>query len=176
MSDAATRARAQRAGSVEQLGRSPSQAQATPNAGGADRLAVTSHELHRCGWYAVVRAQLAMLCAACACSAAVAAAASASSASVLSDCNEHAQLTQQYSAGDLQEALSTMGADQKHTDCYDVIQRALLADVGRLHPGTVNSQQSGSSSFLTAPVIISIGVAASAGAAVALLGARRRRK
>jgi hypothetical protein len=96
---------------------------------------------------------------------------------VLTDCNDHAQLTQQYSTGDLQGALSTMGADEKeYTDCYDVIQRALLADVGRLHPGTVNSQQPGSSSFLTTPLIISISVAAAAAAAVAVLGAGRRRK
>jgi hypothetical protein len=123
------------------------------------------------------RARLAVLCAACACSAALAATASASPTSVLSDCNDHAKLTQQYSAGDLQEALSTMGADQKeYTDCYDVIQRALLADLGRLHPRTVDSQHAGSSSFVTAPVIILIGVAASAAGAVAVLGARRRWK
>jgi hypothetical protein len=123
------------------------------------------------------RVHLAVLCAACACSAALVATASASATSVLSDCNDHAQLTQQYSAGDLQEALSTMGADQKeYTDCYDVIQRALLADLGRLHPRTVDSQHAGSSSFLTTPVIILIGVAASAAGAVAVLGATRRWK
>ena len=105
----------------------------------------------------------------------MASAATASPTSVLSDCNDHAQLTQRYSPGDLQGALSTMGADQKeYTDCYDVIQRALLADLGRLHPATTSSQRVGGSSFVTTPVIILIGVVGFVGGAVAFLGVRRR--
>ncbi|HEV7175076.1 MAG TPA: hypothetical protein VGN29_06265 [Solirubrobacteraceae bacterium] len=123
------------------------------------------------------RAQLVVLCVAWGCLAVLAATASASSTSVLSDCNVHAQLTQHYSAGDLQDALSTMGADQKeYTDCYDVIQRALLADLGRVHPGAVDAQRGGGSSFLTTPLIILIGVAGFAAGAVTYLGIRARRK
>jgi hypothetical protein len=110
------------------------------------------------------------------CFAAAAASASASPSGVLSDCNYHAQLTQRYSAGDLQGALSTMGADQKeYTDCYDVIQRALLADLGRIHPGTVHAQSAGGSSFLTTPMIVLIGFVGFAAGAVAFLGVRARR-
>jgi hypothetical protein len=70
-----------------------------------------------------------------------------------------------------------MGADQKeYTDCYDVIQRALLADVGRLRPGTVGSQPAGASSFLPTPLIIVIGVAGFAAGALTYFGARRRQK
>ena len=70
-----------------------------------------------------------------------------------------------------------MGADQKeYTDCYDVIQRALLADLGRLHPRTAAPQHVGSSSFVTTPVIILIGVVGFVGGAVAFLGVRRREK
>jgi hypothetical protein len=70
-----------------------------------------------------------------------------------------------------------MGADQKeYTDCYDVIQRALLADLGHLHPGTTDSQHVGSSSFVTTPVIILIGVAGFIAGALAFLAARRRGK
>jgi hypothetical protein len=107
----------------------------------------------------------------------LAATAAATPTSVLVDCNAHAQLTHQYSVGDLQEALSTMGADQKeYSDCYDVIQRALLGDVGRLHPGAVDSQHAGTSSFLTTPLIVLIGVAGFGVGAMTFFGARRRQK
>jgi hypothetical protein len=123
------------------------------------------------------RAQLLVLCVACGCLAALAATASASPTGVLSDCKDHAQLTQHYSLGDLHEALSTMGADEKeYTDCYDVIQRALLADLGRVHPGTAATQQGGGSTFLTTPLIILIGIAGFAAGAVTYLGVRARRK
>jgi hypothetical protein len=111
------------------------------------------------------------------CSAAIPATAFANQTGVLSDCNAHAQLTQQYPVGQLQDALATMGANQKeYTDCYDVIQRALLADVGRLHAGTVHAQPAGSSSFPNTPLIILIGVAGFAAGALIYLGYRRRRE
>jgi hypothetical protein len=95
----------------------------------------------------------------------------------LADCNVHAQLTQHYSVGQLQDALANMGADQKeYTDCYDVIQRALLGDVGRLHPGRIDSQHTDSSSFVTPPLLALIGGVGFAAGAVTFLGARRRRK
>ncbi len=95
----------------------------------------------------------------------------------LADCNAHAQLTQTYSAGQLQSALGTMPADQKeYTDCYDVIQRALLADIGHLHAASGgDSQQGGGSSFLSAPAIIGIVVVALAAVIVAGFAVQRRR-
>ena len=70
-----------------------------------------------------------------------------------------------------------MGANQKeYTDCYDVIQRALLADVGRLHAATVSAPDTGSSSFLPTPMIGLIGVAGFAFGAIAFLAARRRQR
>jgi hypothetical protein len=95
----------------------------------------------------------------------------------LADCNVHAQLTQHYSVGQLQDALANMGADQKeYTDCYDVIQRALLGDVGRLHPGRIDSPRADSSSFVTPPLLALIGLAGFVAGAATFVGARRRRK
>jgi hypothetical protein len=102
--------------------------------------------------------------------------ASSGAGGALVDCNAHAQLTQTYSAGQLQSALRTMPADQKeYTDCYDVIQRALLADIGHLHAASDgDSQQGGGSSFLSAPVIIGIVVVAFAAVMVTGLVVQRR--
>jgi hypothetical protein len=120
--------------------------------------------------------QLVVACVLGVCSAAIPATAFAAQTGVLSDCNAHAQLTQQYPVGQLQTALATMGADQKeYTDCYDVIQRALLADVGRLHSGTVASQRADGSSFPNTPLIALIGVAGFAAGALIFLAVRRRR-
>jgi hypothetical protein len=94
----------------------------------------------------------------------------------LADCNAHAQLTQSYSAGQLQSALRTMPADQKeYTDCYDVIQRALLADIGHVHGTASDSQQGGGSSFLSTPVIVGIVVIAFAAVMLVGIAVQRRR-
>ena len=50
------------------------------------------------------------------------------------DCNANSRLTAHYTPAQLRRALATMPADVKeYTDCYDVIQRTLLADLGQLH-------------------------------------------
>ena len=110
-----------------------------------------------------------------ACAVAPSAVAAASAGGALADCNAHAQLTLTYSTGQLQTALRTMPADQKeYTDCYDVIQRALLADIGHVHAAAGDSQQGGSS-FLSTPVIIGIVVIAFAAVMVGGLALQRRR-
>ncbi len=103
--------------------------------------------------------------------------ASSGAGGALADCNAHAQLTQTYSTGQLQSALRTMPADQKeYTDCYDVIQRALLTDIGHLHAASGgDSQHGGGSSFLSTPVIIGIVVVAFAAVMVTGLAVQRRR-
>src|SRR5690349_6217662 len=83
--------------------------------------------------------------------------ASASSGSkAVADCNAHGKLTATYTDAQLRDALSTMPADIKeYTDCYDVIQHALLAQVSGSHPGGGSSGSSGSSSsFLPAWLIV----------------------
>ncbi len=93
----------------------------------------------------------------------------------VSDCNAHGRLTQTYTPKQLQTALSTMPADIKeYTDCYDVIQRALVADVGGHHVGGSNDSSSSGGSFLPTPVIVVIVVLALAAATFGGLALRRR--
>ncbi len=92
--------------------------------------------------------------------------------SPVADCNANARLTAHYSAVQLRNALATMPADVKeYTDCYDVIQRALLADLGQL-----KAQGSGGSggSFLPTPVIVVLVVLVLAAAGFGTAALRRR--
>jgi hypothetical protein len=124
---------------------------------------------HRIGLLFALLAFGAYVCAPCAL-------ASSGAGGALADCNAHAQLTQTYSAGQLQSALRTMPADQKeYTDCYDVIQRALLADIGHVHAASGDAQPSGGSSFLSTPVIIEIVVVAFAAVMLGGIAIQRRR-
>jgi hypothetical protein len=124
-----------------------------------------------------VRRRLVSLALLCVCASSLPATAQASQPNVVSDCNAHARLTQHYSAGQLENALGTMQADVKeYTDCYDLIQRALLVDLGRLHPIASGSRQSHGSNFLTAPVIVAIAVVALASMLLAIVFGRRRRE
>ena len=92
----------------------------------------------------------------------------------VTDCNAHGRLTKTYTPQELQTALSTMPADIKeYTDCYDVIQRALVAQLGGHHVnGSGDSSSSGS--FLPTPVIVVIVVLALAAATFGVLAVRRR--
>src|SRR5436305_10243606 len=75
--------------------------------------------------------------------------ASAAQSPPVSDCNAHGRLTHTYTPKQLQTALSTMPADIKeYTDCYDVIQRALVADVGGQHVSGSKDSTSSGGSFL----------------------------
>jgi hypothetical protein len=115
----------------------------------------------------------------CAITAAVAWAPAASWAAGLApavaDCNTHAALTRHYSVQELRKALATMPADIKeYTNCPDVIQRALLAQLGGLH-GHGGSGQGGGS-FLPTPLIVVLALLLVAGAGFALYAWRHRRR
>jgi hypothetical protein len=103
-----------------------------------------------------------------------AAPASARLSKAVADCNTHTRLTQTYTAAQLRTALNTMPADVKeYTNCYDVIQRALLADIGQIKADSGGSG-GGGSSFLPTPLLIVLGVLL-VGAGVFAVIARRRR-
>lgn len=94
---------------------------------------------------------------------------------VISDCNAHGQLTQHYSVTQLHTALATMPADvAEYTDCYDVIQRQLLAQVPGLHVADLKSPSSSSGSFLPTPVIVILAVLLLGGGALAGVAIQRR--
>lgn len=88
------------------------------------------------------------------------------------DCNANGRLTQHYTPAQLREALATMPADTKeYTDCYDVIQRTLLSELGQLKG---SGSGSSGSSFLPTPVLIVLIVVVLAGAGIATVALRRR--
>ncbi len=97
-------------------------------------------------------------------------------APAITDCNSHGRLTRQYPATQLKTALSTMPAAVKeYTDCYDVIQRALLAQLGTPHNGGSGGSGSGSGgSFLPTPLIVVLVLLALAGAGFGAAAVRRR--
>jgi hypothetical protein len=106
--------------------------------------------------------------------AAVPARAATSGTVVVADCNAHGKLTATYSVPALQDALSTMTpAVKAYTNCYDVIQRALLAQVSGTKASGSDSGSSGS--FLPTWLIVVIVIALLAAATLAAVAARRRR-
>ena len=97
--------------------------------------------------------------------------------SILADCSAHERLTEPYSLASLRAALATMPPDVKeYTNCYDVIQHALLAQVGSDHPtGSAPSTISGSGgSFFSAPVLVVVGLLIAAAGGFGVLALRRR--
>jgi hypothetical protein len=94
----------------------------------------------------------------------------------ITDCNDHGQLTQQYSASTLRAALAKMPVDVKeYTDCYDVIERQLFKQLGSSAPaGTATTGSSSGSSFLPTWLIIVIVVLALAAVTFGALAVRRR--
>src|SRR5947209_20281575 len=65
---------------------------------------------------------------------------------VITDCNAHGQLTKHYSVAQLRTALNTMPPTVKeYTDCSDVINRALLTQVGSPGGGGSSGKSSGGS-------------------------------
>ncbi len=109
---------------------------------------------------------------------AVALPASASAAGQLppavADCNAHARLTSHYTAGQLRSALNAMPADIKeYTNCYDVIQKALLAQIGSIG-GNGGDSGGGGSSFLPTPLLIVLVVLVVAAIGFGILALRQR--
>jgi hypothetical protein len=91
----------------------------------------------------------------------------------VADCNSHTKLTHQYSTAQLRSALATMPADIKeYTNCPDVIQRALLAQIGTTKGG--GGSGSGGGSFLPTPVIVILALLVLGGAGFAAYAWRRR--
>ena len=97
-------------------------------------------------------------------------------AQVIADCYKHLALTRTYSVAALQDALNTMPAEvTEYSDCHDVIDRALLAEEGKLHRNAPAGGGSSSSSFLPTPLIVVLVVLVLAAAALWVLAVRRRR-
>jgi hypothetical protein len=104
-----------------------------------------------------------------------AAPASAKFTAPVADCNAHTQLTRHYTPAQLTQALNTMPSDVKeYTDCYDVINRALLAEIGGIKTGAPASAGTGGSSFLPTPLLILLGVLIVAAAGFGIVALRRR--
>ena len=94
----------------------------------------------------------------------------------ISDCNDHGQLTAQYSAATLRAALAQMPADvREYTDCYDVIERQLFKQLGQSTPGAAGTPASSSSSSgLPTWLLIVIVLLALAAVTFGALAVRRR--
>jgi hypothetical protein len=104
---------------------------------------------------------------------AVAPAALAAGSSPVADCNAHARLTEHYTVAELRRGLATMPADiREYTDCYDVLQRTLLAQLGQLHSSGSGGGSGGS--FLPTPVLIAVIVLVVAAAGLGTVALRRR--
>lgn len=101
----------------------------------------------------------------------------ASSDPVIADCLAHpGGLTGHYTVAQLKTALQVMPAETKeYTSCPDVINRALLAEVGTKGTGTAGSSSSSSSSFLPTPVIVILVILILAAVTFGALAVRRRR-
>lgn len=119
-------------------------------------------------------ALLAASCALCALAGSVLAvpANAAGVAPPVADCLHNGQLTRTYTASQLRSALTTMAADvTEYSNCYAVIQRALLAKIGKLGPGS----GSGGGSFLPTWLIAVLAVLVLGGSGFAAVAIRRRR-
>ncbi len=92
---------------------------------------------------------------------------------VVADCNTNLRLTHHYSVAQLRSALASMPADvREYTNCGDVIQRRLLAQLGALrgHGGSAG----GGGSFLPTPVILVLALLVAGGVGFAAYAYRRR--
>jgi hypothetical protein len=100
----------------------------------------------------------------------------AASNPAIADCLAHpGGLTGSYTVKQLQHALQVMPAETKeYTDCSDVLNRALLAAVGKSH-GNGSGTGGGSGSFLPTPVIIVLVVLVLAAVTFGAVAIRRRR-
>jgi hypothetical protein len=96
----------------------------------------------------------------------------------VADCNAHGQLTRHYTLVELRAALNTMPTDVKeYTDCYDVIQHQLSAQLSGARPASSGSTSVGgpSGSFLPTPVIAVLVVLALGAVGFGIVAVRRRR-
>ncbi|HTP18638.1 MAG TPA: hypothetical protein VMJ65_03480 [Solirubrobacteraceae bacterium] len=93
----------------------------------------------------------------------------------ITDCNNHGKLTGHYSSDTLRNALAVMPADvREYTDCYDVIQKQLFAQLGSTASGSTGGGSSSGGSVLPTWLIIVIVVLALAALTFGALAIRRR--
>jgi hypothetical protein len=120
---------------------------------------------------------LAIVCALLALAPAVVAATSGGTPQqAIADCNANQALTKHYSADTLREALSTMpAAIREYSNCYDVIEKQLLAQLGTSSTGAGTTTSSSSGSVLPTWLIIVIVILALAALTFGALAIRRRR-
>ena len=120
---------------------------------------------------------LAMVCALSVAAPAIAAAQSGGTAAqAITDCNDHGTLTAHYSADALRTALATMPADvREYTDCYDVIEKQLFAQLGTSAAGSTTTGSSSGGSVLPTWLIIVIVLLALAALTFGALAIRNRR-
>ena len=103
------------------------------------------------------------------------AASGGTAADAITDCNDHGKLTQQYSSEVLREALAQMPADvREYTDCFDVIERQLLAQAGTSAANTTTTAAGSGSSVLPTWLIVVIVLLALAAITFGALALRRR--
>jgi hypothetical protein len=94
----------------------------------------------------------------------------------VADCNAHARLTSHYTAAQLRSSLNSMPADIKeYTNCYDVIQKALLAQIGSIG-GNGGDSGGGGSSFLPTPLLIVLGILVVGAIGFGIVALRQRSK
>jgi hypothetical protein len=90
----------------------------------------------------------------------------------VADCDTHGYLKRSYSAAELRNALATMPADvSEYTNCHDVIQRALLAKLGKL----ADAGGSGGGSFLPTWLLVVLILLLLGGAGLGAVALRNRR-
>jgi hypothetical protein len=93
--------------------------------------------------------------------------------SPVDDCNVHAALTRHYTVVELRNALTTMPPTVKeYTNCFDLINHALLAQIGT--PGGGSAGKSSGGSFLPVWLIVILGLLIVGGGGYALLAFRRQ--
>lgn len=102
--------------------------------------------------------------------------AKAPAANPVADCNAHTSLSRHYTAAQLQHGLATMPADvREYTNCYDVLNRALTAELAAAHGGSGGGGGGGGGgSILPAPVLAVLAVLVLAAGGLGVVALRRR--
>jgi hypothetical protein len=90
----------------------------------------------------------------------------------VADCSLHGSLTHGYTAAQLQAGLATMPVEtREYTDCYNILQRALLQKIGKLGGG---ESSGGGGSFLPVWLIAVLAVVVLGGAGLGVVALRNR--
>lgn len=96
----------------------------------------------------------------------------ASGSGPVADCYTNQRLTREYTAAELRSALAHMPADvREYSNCYNVIQQALLQKIGGLHGG---GDSGGGGSFLPTWLIVVLAALVLAGAGFGVVAVRNR--